>query len=167
VGADNLCHQAIFVDHAAGAVAPLYPEMVQAGDAIWQRAQWRCLPEGSVRPVGVVEVLVLAQDGHQMPLVPDHPWSPRVASLFAGNRVCQRTDGGIVTGPRGLVLPAGPRACPGIFGGGVKDARADRVSKGGKYPAHVLSGRGSMGIGYGRPAAQRRARPGPGRQLGR
>jgi hypothetical protein len=91
---------------------------------------------------------------------------PRVASLFAGDRACQRTDGGIVAGPRGLVLPAGPGACPGIFGGGVKDARTDRISTGGKYPAHVLSGRGSTDIGCGRPAAQRRARPGPGRQWG-
>ena len=89
---------------------------------------------------------------------------PAVSSrrfLFAGNRACQRTDGGIVAGPRGLVLPIGPRACRGTFGGGVKDARADRISKGEKYPAHVLSGRGSMDIGCGRPAAQRRARPGP------
>jgi hypothetical protein len=38
----------------------------------------------------------------------------------------------------------------GTFGGGVKDARADRISKGGKYPVHVLSGRGSAGIGCGR-----------------
>jgi hypothetical protein len=29
------------------------------------------LLEGSVRPVGVVEVLLLAQDDHQVPLIPD------------------------------------------------------------------------------------------------
>ena len=53
------------------------------------------------------------------------PRCPRVASFFAGNRVCQRTDGGIVAGQCGLVLPAGPRVCPGIFSGGGQDARAD------------------------------------------
>jgi hypothetical protein len=71
VGADNLCHQAIFVDHAASAVTPPDPDVVWVGDTVGQWAQWRCLPEGSVRPVGVTEVLVLAQDGHQVPLVPD------------------------------------------------------------------------------------------------
>jgi hypothetical protein len=40
------------------------------------------------------------------------------------------------------------------------------IRKGGRYPAHVLSGRRSTGIGCGRPAAQRRARTGPGRQWG-
>jgi hypothetical protein len=54
VGAENLCHQAIFMNHAADAVTPLDPEMVQVGDAVGQRAQWRGLLEGSVRPVGVV-----------------------------------------------------------------------------------------------------------------
>ena len=36
VGADNLCHQAIFVDYATRAVVPPDPEMIQVGDAIWQ-----------------------------------------------------------------------------------------------------------------------------------
>jgi hypothetical protein len=38
---------------------------------VGQRAQRSGLLEGAVRAVGVVEVLVLAQDGHQVPLVPD------------------------------------------------------------------------------------------------
>jgi hypothetical protein len=38
VGAENLCHQAIFVDDAARAVMPPEAELVQVGDAIWQRA---------------------------------------------------------------------------------------------------------------------------------
>src|SRR5579871_1392345 len=71
VGAENLCHQAIFMDHASGAVTPLNPEMVQVGYAVGQRAQWRGLPEGPVRPVGVVKVLVLPQHRHQVTLVPD------------------------------------------------------------------------------------------------
>ena len=46
------------------------PEMIQVGNAIWQRPQWRGLVQGAVRPVGVVEVLVLAQHDHQVPLIP-------------------------------------------------------------------------------------------------
>jgi hypothetical protein len=61
----NLCHQAIFVDYASGAVASPDTEVVQVGDSIWQRAQRRGLVQGAVR---VVEVLVLAQDGHQVAL---------------------------------------------------------------------------------------------------
>jgi hypothetical protein len=70
VGAENLCHQAILVDHTSGTVAPLDPEPIQAGDAVGQRMQRRGLVQGSVRPVRVVEVLVLAQHAHQMPLIP-------------------------------------------------------------------------------------------------
>jgi hypothetical protein len=54
VGAENLCHQAIFVDDATCAVMPPDPEMVQVGYAVGQRAQWRGLLEGSVGPVLVV-----------------------------------------------------------------------------------------------------------------
>ena len=71
VGAENLCHQAIFVDHAPSAVAPPDAEVVQVGDAVWQRAERRGLVQGAVRPVHVAEVLVLAQHGHQVALVPD------------------------------------------------------------------------------------------------
>ena len=71
VGADNLCHQAIFMNHASGAVAPPDVEVVQVGDAIWQRAERRGLVQGAVWPARVVEVLVLAQDGHQVAPVPN------------------------------------------------------------------------------------------------
>jgi hypothetical protein len=37
VSADNLCHQAIFVDDATYAAMPPDPEMIQVGNAIWQR----------------------------------------------------------------------------------------------------------------------------------
>jgi hypothetical protein len=37
VSSDNLCHQAIFVDEATYAVMPPDQEMIQVGDAIWQR----------------------------------------------------------------------------------------------------------------------------------
>ena len=36
VGAENLCHQAIFVNHAPGAVAPPDPELIQIRDAVGQ-----------------------------------------------------------------------------------------------------------------------------------
>jgi hypothetical protein len=44
----------------SGAVAPPDAEVVQVGDAIRQRAEWRGLAQGAVWPVRVVEVLVLA-----------------------------------------------------------------------------------------------------------
>jgi hypothetical protein len=44
----------------------LDPELIQVGDAIGQRARRRVLVQGSVRPVPVVEVLVLSQHDHQM-----------------------------------------------------------------------------------------------------
>jgi hypothetical protein len=39
------------VDDATHAVMPPDPEMIQVGDAIWQRPQWRGLVQGAVRPV--------------------------------------------------------------------------------------------------------------------
>jgi hypothetical protein len=71
VGAENLCHQAIFVDNVPGTVAPPDAEVVQVGDAVWQRTERRGLVQGAVRPMRVIEVLVLAQDGHQVVLIPD------------------------------------------------------------------------------------------------
>jgi hypothetical protein len=71
VGAENLCHQAIFMNHVSGAVAPEEAEVVQVGDAIGQRAKRRGLVQGAVRPVRVIEILVLTQHCHQVPLVPD------------------------------------------------------------------------------------------------
>ena len=53
------------------AVTPLDPELIEVGDAIRQRAQRRGQIRGAMRPVVVAEVLVLAQHGHQVPLVPD------------------------------------------------------------------------------------------------
>ncbi len=58
------------MDRASGTVTPLDPELIQVGDAIGQRAQRRGLVQGSVRPMPVAEVLVLAQHDHQMPLIP-------------------------------------------------------------------------------------------------
>ena len=69
-GAENLCHQAVFMNHAADAVTSLNPEPVKVGDVAGQPAQRRGLLQGSVRPVGVVEVFVLPQHGHKVALVP-------------------------------------------------------------------------------------------------
>jgi hypothetical protein len=66
VGADNLCHQAVFMNDTADAVTAPDSELLQADDAVGQRAQRRGLFQGSVRPVGVIEVLILAQHGHQV-----------------------------------------------------------------------------------------------------
>jgi len=41
VGAENVCHQAIFTNHVCGAVATKDAEVVQVGDAIRQRAKRR------------------------------------------------------------------------------------------------------------------------------
>jgi hypothetical protein len=43
------------VDDATRAVMPPDPEMIQVGDVIWQRPQWRGLVQGAVRPAGVAE----------------------------------------------------------------------------------------------------------------
>jgi hypothetical protein len=51
MGAENLRHQAIFVNHAPGAVAPLDPELIQIRDAVGQLPLRRCLLQGAVRPV--------------------------------------------------------------------------------------------------------------------
>jgi hypothetical protein len=71
VRAENLCHQAIFVNHATSAVTPPDPELVRAGDAVGQQAQRRGLLQGPVRPVRAAEILLLPQHDHQMPLVLD------------------------------------------------------------------------------------------------
>ena len=42
------------MDQASGAVAPPDAEVVQVGDAIRQRAEWRGLVQGAVWPVRVV-----------------------------------------------------------------------------------------------------------------
>jgi hypothetical protein len=41
------CHQAIFMNHASGAVAPPDADSAKVGDAIWQRAKRRGLVQGA------------------------------------------------------------------------------------------------------------------------
>ena len=52
VGAENLCHQAIFMDHSSGAVTSLDAEVVRTSDVIWQRAERRGLVTEIERPAG-------------------------------------------------------------------------------------------------------------------
>jgi hypothetical protein len=61
----------IFVEDAASAVTPLDAEMIQISNAGGQRAERRGLVQRAVRPVRVIEVLVLAQHDHQVAMVPD------------------------------------------------------------------------------------------------
>jgi hypothetical protein len=65
------------MNHAAGAVTSLNPEPVKAGDVVGKPAQRRGLLQGSVRPMGVAEVVVLPQHGHQVALVPYQWTAPR------------------------------------------------------------------------------------------
>src|ERR1022692_2042866 len=58
------------MNHAADAVTSLNPDPIKVGEVAGQPAQRRGLLQGSVRPVGVVEVFVLPQHGHKVALVP-------------------------------------------------------------------------------------------------
>ena len=79
------------MNHASGTVTPLNPELIQVDSAIGQRAQRRGLVQSAVRPVPVVEVLVLAQHDHQMPLIqyqgPVQQLTPAAADPAFGYRV--------------------------------------------------------------------------------
>jgi len=121
VGAENLCHQAIFMNHAPGAVTPLDPEMVQVGDAVGQRTERRGLAEGAVGPVGVVEVLVLAQDGHQVPLIPDQgpvqqltaaAANPAFHDRIHARRLNSGADNPDTSGPEDLIEGSGEAGVP-------------------------------------------------------
>ena len=71
------------MDDATHAVMPPDPEMIQVGDAIWQRPQWRGQVQSAVRPVGVAEVLELPQHHHQVAQVPDQGpvlWRSKIGS---------------------------------------------------------------------------------------
>jgi hypothetical protein len=49
------------MNHASGAVAPPEAEVVRIGDIIRRRAERRGLVQGAMRPMEVVEVLILAR----------------------------------------------------------------------------------------------------------
>ena len=52
------------MNHTADAIAPPDLELLQVGDVVGQRAQRRGLLQGSVWPVGVVEVLNEVRHAH-------------------------------------------------------------------------------------------------------
>jgi hypothetical protein len=64
----------VLVEDAAEAVASVNVETgvsSRLGDWWGQRAQWPGVGDSLVRPVGVLELLELAQGVQQVPLVPD------------------------------------------------------------------------------------------------
>jgi len=77
----------------------------------WNAAKRRGLVQGAVRPVGVIEVLVLAQDGHQVALVPDQgtiqQLTPARADPAFHNRVHSRRLNGRADDPDASGLEAG------------------------------------------------------------
>jgi hypothetical protein len=112
VGAENLCHQAIFVDDATRAVMPPDPEMIQVDDAIWQGPQWRGLVQGAVRPLGVVEVLVLPQHHHQVALVPDQGPVQQLTSAAANPPLHDRIHSRCLNGGADDPDPVRAEVCP-------------------------------------------------------
>jgi hypothetical protein len=75
----------VLVEDAAEAIAPADVKVGGGGqfrDRCGQRAQWPGARDSLMRPVGVVELLELAQCAQQVPLVPDQ--GP--AGQFPGGR---------------------------------------------------------------------------------
>ena len=113
MGAENLCHQAILMNHAAGAVAPLNPDLIEAGGAIGWRALRRGVVEGSVGPVGGAEVFVPARR-----TVIRGRWFPaRVGSSSSRRPVPVRRSRteflrGAWTAGRRILVPAARQASP-------------------------------------------------------
>jgi len=66
------------------------------------------------------------------------------------DRARQRTVAGLWQDRAEPVLPYRSRARRGLFGGGVNDGRADRISKVGHYPAHVRRGEWRASAAAGR-----------------
>jgi hypothetical protein len=96
------------VDDAISAIMPTDPEMIQVGDAIWQGPQWRSLIQGTVRPVRIVEILVLPQHRHQVALVPDEGLVEQLTSAAADqafhDRMHPRSMGRRANNPRASSL---------------------------------------------------------------
>jgi len=68
VGAENLCHQVIFVEDAASAVTPPDPEMIQISNAVGQGAERRGLVQGAARQARVATT----STGHTACCTPRH-----------------------------------------------------------------------------------------------
>ena len=88
--------------------------MIQVGDAIWQGPQWCSLVQRAVRPVRIVEVLVLPQHHHQVAEVPDQDPVQQLTSAAANPSLHDRIVVGIPgrpdrrPDPRGRQLGAVP-----------------------------------------------------------
>lgn len=85
MGADNLCHQVIFVQDATSAVTSLDPEMIQVSNAVGQRAERRGLVQGAVRPVGVRGLLhqIRVRSGSSRRQLPFHRSMTELSSVPA------------------------------------------------------------------------------------
>jgi len=94
-------HQAMLMNHAACAVGSLNPDPVRVGDVAGQPAQRRGLLQGSVRPAGVAEVLVLPQHGHKVALVPCQRPVGQFAAAAAGPPFRDRVRSGRLDGGAG------------------------------------------------------------------
>src|SRR5690242_13809795 len=79
---------------------------VQVSDATWQRTKRRGLVQGAMWPVRVVEVLVLAQDGHQVALVPDQGPVQQLTPAAANPAFHDRVHPGTWTAERRTLAPA-------------------------------------------------------------
>jgi hypothetical protein len=92
------------VDDATHSVMPPDPEMIQVGDIIWQGPQWRRLVQRTVRPVRIVEVLVLPQHHHQVALIPE---PATTTPLTTGSFPCGGGGNGVVGGTCVMISGAG------------------------------------------------------------
>jgi len=70
-GADCLCDVLVFVEESSGAVASLDAEALEVDHVVRQRSERRGLAKSAVRPMLVVEGLVIVEQPTQVWNVPD------------------------------------------------------------------------------------------------
>jgi hypothetical protein len=115
------------MNYAPSTVTPLDPEMVQVDDAIGQGAQWRGLLQGTVRPVGIVEILVLSQHDHQVPLVPGQGRSSSSRRQLPIQRSVIEFIRGAWMADRTTLTPAARNTSPDDHGQNVDLAAVEQV----------------------------------------
>jgi hypothetical protein len=76
-GADYLCDVLVFVEESSGAVAALDTDGLEVDHPVGQRSQRRSLTQSPVRPVLIIENLIIVQQPEEVRDVPDQ----RVVSL--------------------------------------------------------------------------------------
>jgi hypothetical protein len=94
------------MNHAADAVTSLNPDPIKVGDVAGQPAQRCGLLQGSVRPVGVVEVFVLPQHGHKVALVPYQSPAEQFAAATADPPFHNEFIRGAWMSDRTILVPA-------------------------------------------------------------